>query len=261
MTSADCSHNDQGLLLVLNGCEERLQFVLGQPSAAGPSLLASRQWTVPGQSVKYLVPGIADTLDSLGKNTEDITRIACARGPGSFTGMRLVLAAAMGFAAGGSQMVAGLDYLPLVAAGPMQLLDGTLHVLTYARRGLVYLQTFECSTRSPHCGPKALKIADALAHVRTCDPHAALAGTGVRKNAEVIDELTAEIPSLRVLNSLWDNPTPETLLTLAHGANFVSGDIEPMYLRASDAEDNLPQIAAKRGLDPEEALEKLPKYL
>ncbi len=261
MTSADCSHNPDGLLLVLNGCEERLQFALGRPRPGGHILLASRQWTVPGQSVKYLTPGISRTLDSLELSVNDIDRIACTRGPGSFTGMRLVLAAAMGFAAGGGQTVAGLDYLPLLAAGPMQLLEGVLHVLTYARRGQVYIQSFESSGRSALCPPKAMKIDEAVEHMRAHDPHAALMGTGVRKNPENIARLVNEIPSLRVLEALWDNPTPEMLLTQAQAATFVSDDIEPLYLRASDAEDNLPQIAAKRGIDPEEAQKKLPKYL
>ncbi|WP_147821978.1 tRNA (adenosine(37)-N6)-threonylcarbamoyltransferase complex dimerization subunit type 1 TsaB [Salidesulfovibrio onnuriiensis] len=262
MTSADNAQTAPGLLLVLNGCEERLQFALGRTRPdGGHDLLASRQWTVPGQSVKYLVPGVAGTLESLALGPEHIHRIACTRGPGSFTGMRLVLAAAMGLAAGGNLQVAGLDYLPLLASGPMQLLEGTLHVLTYARRGQVYVQSFDSSGGAPLCPPRAVKIDEAVEHVRAHDPHAALMGTGLRKNPEAIAALLADMPSLRALDALWDNPTPETLLTQAEAASFATGDIEPMYLRASDAEDNLPQIAAKRGIDPEEAKKKLPKYL
>lgn len=260
MTSAACSPEKESLLLALNGCEERLQFVLGRPEDDGScTLLASRQWTVPGQSVKYLVPGISETLNGFGIRTDSIERIACTRGPGSFTGMRLVLAAAMGLAAGGGQQVAGIDYLPLLASSPLQLVQGVLHVLTYARRGQVYIQTFE-SPGKALCVPKAATFAEAAEHVRRHAPDAALLGTGVRKNAEAMAALLEEMPFLRVLDACWDNPAPESLLHSAHCAEFLSGDIEPLYLRASDAEDNLPRIAAKRGIDPVEASRRLHKY-
>lgn len=257
MTSADCSHDGTGLTLALNGCEERLQFVLGSESG---TLLASRQWTVPGQSVKFLVPGIAETMESLGLPMKDISRIAAVRGPGSFTGMRLVLAAAMGLAAGHATPVAGLDYLPLLAAGPAPLLDGVVHVLTYARRGLVYMQSFDAPQALLQSAPRALGIAEACEAVAGGDPLACLLGSGLRKNPEQIAALTAHMPGLRILDARWDNPTPETLLRAALNAEAVPGDIEPLYLRASDAEDNLPQIAAKRGMDPEQAQKRLYKY-
>ena len=58
---------------------------------------------------------------------------------------------------------------------------------------------------------------------------------------------------LRLLPAHWDAPRPQALLTLAGRASFGPGPLAPVYLRASDAEDNLAAIAAGRGLTQDEA--------
>lgn len=245
------------LLLVMGGTEERLQLVLGQPTDSGHTLLASRQWTVPGQSVKFLLPGLKATLDEFGLTTADIAKIACVRGPGSFTGLRLVLAAAEGVAAGHGLPLAGLDYLPLLAKGPGPLLEGVLHVVTYARRGLVYSQSFDCPSCAPLNDLAALSLAEAGARMAKLGTGARIMGSGVRKNPEFFTELTERHPGYVLVDATFDNPAPEVLLAEAAQAEFGAQSIEPVYVRPTDAEDNLDQIAAKRGLDPIEARARL----
>ncbi|MGE4423259.1 MAG: tRNA (adenosine(37)-N6)-threonylcarbamoyltransferase complex dimerization subunit type 1 TsaB [Pseudodesulfovibrio sp.] len=245
------------LTLVLSGPEERLQLALGQPGPDGPTLLASRQWTVPGQSVRFLVPGIKSVLDEFGLDTPALGRIACVRGPGSFTGLRLVLAAAEGLAAGLDLPLAGLDYLPLLASGPGPLLTGPLHVLTYARRGLVYLQSFRCPDLAEIAPLDSLSLEQAKARMADVGPEAHLMGTGLRKNPDFFAALFEAEPGYVPLNAAFDNPAPELLLAAAHRTAFSDESIEPIYVRPSDAEANLDQIAAKRGLDPDEARRKL----
>lgn len=259
MTYADCSPEPDKLLLVLNGCEERLQAVLGSHKPEGDSLLiAAREWTVPGQSVKHLIPGIQEVLSGLGLTPDHLGAVACTRGPGSFTGMRLVLAAAMGLAAGQNIPVAGIDYLPLLASNIPCVDNIPLNVLTYARRGQVYMQSFEngkaCSA------PEAMRIGQACELLVRQNTPARVMGSGVRKNLEEIETAIAKKSDLTVIPAEFDNPNPATLLRAGVSGNFAEGDIEPLYLRASDAEDNLPEIARKRGIDPEEALSKLHKY-
>ncbi|WP_319583838.1 tRNA (adenosine(37)-N6)-threonylcarbamoyltransferase complex dimerization subunit type 1 TsaB [uncultured Pseudodesulfovibrio sp.] len=245
------------LTLVLSGPEERLQLVLGQPGPDGLTLLASRQWTVPGQSVRFLVPGLKSVLDEFGLDTSVLQRIACVRGPGSFTGLRLVLAAAEGVAAGLDLSLAGLDYLPLLATGPGPLLSGTLHVLTYARRGLVYMQSFNCPDLTEIAPLDALTLEQARQRMADLGTEAHLMGTGLRKNPDFFAELAKTNPGYIQLDAAFDNPAPELLLAAAEQAAFGKDSIEPIYVRPSDAEANLDQIAAKRGLDPEEARMKL----
>ncbi|EGB13222.1 peptidase M22 glycoprotease [Pseudodesulfovibrio mercurii] len=249
------------LTLVLSGPEERLQLVLGQPGPDGPlsgmPLLASRQWTVPGQTVRFLAPGLRGLLDEFGLDVADLARIACVRGPGSFTGLRLVLAAAEGVAAGLSLPLAGLDYLPLLAAGPGPLLTGPLHVLTYARRGLVYMQSFRCPDLAEIAPLDALTLEQAGERMAGFGPDAHLMGSALRKNPAFFADLAQANPGYVPLNAAFDNPAPEILLETAARATFAHDSIEPIYVRPSDAEADLDHIAAQRGLDPDEARRKL----
>jgi len=247
----------KNLILALCGTEERLQIVLGQPGPEGYVLLASRQWTVPGQSVRFLVPGIQTALDEFGVSTKAIEKIACVRGPGSFTGLRLVLAAAEGIAVGNALPLAGIDYLPLLAQGPAQLADGPLHVLTYARRGLVYSQSFDAATLREIAPLASLSLAEAAERIASHGSKGCLLGSALRKSNAFFRELAAASPGYRLLDDTWDNPAPETLLKTAVRADYSTDSIEPVYVRPSDAEDNLDAIAAKRGLDPKAARNRL----
>ena len=245
------------LLLVMAGAEERLQLVLGQPGPDGCTLLASRQWTVPGQSVRFLIPGLDSVLNEFKVDAKVLGRIACVRGPGSFTGLRLVLAAAEGLAAGLNIPLTGLDYLPLLASGPAPLTDGPLHVLTYARRGLVYSQSFAADSMAEIAPLASLTLDEAAERMTEHGDSGLLLGTGLRKNPEFFADLATTHPGYTLLDKTWDNPAPETLLTAAETAAYSDDPIEPVYVRPSDAEDNLEQIAVKRGLDPAEARKRL----
>jgi len=257
MTSDACSHKSAGLVLAMGGTEERLQMALGLPMPDGFRMIAAREWTVPGESVRFLVPGLKETLDSFGYTVADIDRIACVRGPGSFTGLRLVLAAAEGLAAGSGAKLAGIDYLPLLASGPAPLLEGTLHVLTYARRGLVYLQSFSAPTLEELHPLSAMTLEESAAAMADIGGTAVLMGSGLRKNGDFYTDLAAANPGYILLHALWDNVAPELLLKTALEADYTDSSIEPVYVRATDAEDNLPFIAQKRGLDPVEAQKRL----
>nr|WP_321514553.1 tRNA (adenosine(37)-N6)-threonylcarbamoyltransferase complex dimerization subunit type 1 TsaB [uncultured Pseudodesulfovibrio sp.] len=247
------------LLLVMGGTEERLQLVLGQPGPDGCKLLTSRQWNVPGQSIRFLIPGLEQTLNSFGLGVDVIAKIACVRGPGSFTGLRLILAAAEGLAAGQELPLAGLDYLPLLASGPASLINGTLHVLTYARRGLVYLQSFDAPNLTAHAPLESLSLKDAALRMASFGDQAYLMGSGLRKNPDFFNELLVTNPGYVLLDKQWDNPSPDTLLAAAYAAEFTHDSIEPVYVRPTDAEDNLDTIAVKQGLDPAEAKKRLHK--
>ncbi len=170
-------------LLVLNAAEGVLQLVLARlaegasspaPGTSGsvspsggacgeePAIVTAQSWNVPSQGAELLAPALENALARLGLVPKNIRRIACVRGPGSFTGLRLVLATASGLARAAGAELAGLDYLPLLAveAACLRSRCGVFHpvsdggkedgdstplywVLTHARRNLVHMQGFE----------------------------------------------------------------------------------------------------------------------
>lgn len=267
MTCVGSSNNaaapGQGLLLAINGADERLQVVLGRlPQEAGETgieLLASQEWTVPGQAARFLAPGIRHMLDGLGLAARDIRRIACVHGPGSFTGLRISLALAEGLAAGlapcqaegAGATLAGLDHLALLAHEAAEVCSGAVLALAWSRRGQVYAQAFQgTAALTPPLVAQLTEMPNLLA---TLPRPLSILGGGLRRNLAAFAALAAADTGLRLLPKEWDAPRPQTLLRLAEQTTYGPGPLTPVYLRASDAEDNLAAIAAGRGLSEAEA--------
>src|SRR3989304_5586801 len=93
-----------------------------------------------------LMPLIARVLGAAGLDFAWVDRIAVTTGPGSFTGMRVGLAAARGIGLAANKPVVGLSTLAAYAA-PFIAADATLPVVAAvdARHGHVYLQIFGTS--------------------------------------------------------------------------------------------------------------------
>jgi tRNA A37 threonylcarbamoyladenosine modification protein TsaB len=133
------------------------------------------------------------------------------------------------------------------------VLRGRLAVLTHARHGLVYAQVFSAPGLSALSAPEVISV-DALdLLVKTKTPLFVL-GSGVRRNMPRIVKI---LPQAEILDQVWDHPRAEQLVQAAQRACFSQTPIEPLYLRSSDAEDNLEAIARKRGLDLQEARQYL----
>lgn len=136
--------------LIMNAAEGQLQFMLvrRQEDAAAPEILCSQVWHAPSQGAELLTPALQAALHQLALSPTNINRIACVRGPGSFTGLRLVIATAAGLARAVGALQAGIDYLPLLAASaasrifPAVKPPSSIWVLTHARKQLVHMQGF-----------------------------------------------------------------------------------------------------------------------
>ncbi len=261
MTCAGCSNNpanaaDGGLILAVNGADERLQIAVGRATgegqSGGVSLLAAEEWTVPRQAARFLAPGIEWLLAGLGAKPADVRRIACVTGPGSFTGLRMSLALAEGLAAGTGAQLAGIGHLELLAHEAGQLAPGAVLALVWSRRGQVYAQAFGDGGKAL-TEPCVVQLAGMVAFLKPLPRPLFLLGGGLRRNLPAFEALAGEDAGLRPLPSLWDAPRPQALLELAACAEYGPGPLIPAYLRASDAEDNIPSIAAGRGLSETEA--------
>lgn len=237
-------------VLVLNGTEDRLQLVLEQDGVVG----AAQEWTVPGRAMQFLAPALKTMLESMNLEPAALAGIACVRGPGSFTGLRMVMATALGVARAAGVPMAGLDYLPLLGAGPAALVDGTIAAITHSRTRQVYVQAFNAKDASPLAAPAPYSLEEAEAYLKTLPRPLYLLGSGIRRNQPFFDETPLDAT---ILPPMYDHPAPECLAAAAENAEFTTTAVDPLYLRASDAEDNLRQIASKRGMDPDEAERRL----
>lgn len=256
----------QGITLVFNGAEARLQIVAG---GSEEDLIFAQEWFTPRQGMQVLTPALVDALARMGKVLGDISRIAVVRGPGSFTGLRLVLSTALGLARPLGISMAGIGYLDALATDALVQASGIVWAVTHARRGQVHFQGFSagntsgekgtCGLRQPAlpvaiCEPLAGTLDEAEAVISRYSGPQTLLGSGVHKN---MDWVTDVFPEALVLPERYNHPAPETLLYLANRAEFSQEPVEPLYIRGCDAEENLGTIAAAKGLDPEEARKRL----
>jgi len=239
MTS--CAISPNALRLVLSGAEGPLQIVLGSTQ-----VLHAEAIHCPGTSVTVLAPMVERILAAHSLRATDLAGIAVVRGPGSFTGLRICLASAAGLGFGAKIPMAGLELHSLLAAQAPHV--PTLWVATAARSGAVYAQSF---SHGQPCGPIHVLSHEEL-RGRVAEPPSHVLGSGVRG---------LDLPSgTTLLPDLYDTPWPATLLAAARNASFSFTPPSPLYLRRSDAEENLPSIAARRGIPEAEARKHIPSF-
>ena len=236
--------------LALNCAEERIQVVLG----TAREVMFSEEIHCPGQSIRHLPTAIERALRVQAMRAGDLAGIACVRGPGSFTGLRIAHAAMHGLSRPHGIPMAGLLYPQVLATQAEPFAHGSeLWVLTYARKGQVYLQGFDASAPlTPVC---PLPVAKALEQLQSRPAGIFLLGSGLRKNSELL-----VLPDAIVLPQVLDTPLPASLLAAACAAAYTSRPPQPLYLRKSDAEDNLVFIAASRGIPAAEARKHIPDF-
>ena len=287
--------------LVINAAEGLIQFLLARQEApehgvAAPlTPLCFQVWHAPGQGAELLCPALENAMALLRVSVTSVQRIACVQGPGSFTGIRLALGTAAGLARATGATMAGLDYTVLLAqaalrrVGAGRTVPASLLVVTHARRGLVHARLFAVvGNATLPCGPvQALSLEDAavaakeaaaMAHSASTDtvngsapatgtayhtgsPYVAVLGSGLTRNRECWDDVSAANAKVRLLPSWFDHPEEADLLHAAKSAHYGRQDIDPVYVRPSDAEENLEGIAQKLGLNPADARTSLEQLM
>lgn len=106
-------------------------------------VLAQRSFEAPRAANEVLVRTVEDLLSEIGVRTTDIAAVACGRGPGSFTGVRIAVATAKGLAHGLHAPLVGFGTSDAIAHKvPLQ---GLVGVATDAMRGEVYPALFTVS--------------------------------------------------------------------------------------------------------------------
>ena len=237
----------------MNTAENRVQFAVGTRDR----LLYAEQTEMQAKTMQILPPAIQTCLGRLHLQAGDLDRVAVVRGPGTFTGIRVGMAFALGLARGGNVPLAGLDYLPLLAQGPGELLQGTLWVCTHARQNLVNVQSF--AVPQLHClgTARCMTREEAVAGILSAKERTYVVGSGLRRNLEW---WSSRLGETNFLSPIWDVPRPDDLVQAAWDAPYGFEHILPSYLRASDAELQLDRIAKDRGVEPDTARQAIPVF-
>ena len=117
----------------------------------GERVLAARAETMTRGQSERLLPLIAETLAAAGLAPAALDLIAATTGPGSFTGIRIGLAAARGLALAIGRPVIGVGVFDAYAASvaPAASAGRTLVVAVESKREEFYLQAFMPNARTP----------------------------------------------------------------------------------------------------------------
>jgi tRNA threonylcarbamoyladenosine biosynthesis protein TsaB len=153
----------------------------------------------------------ADLLRESGADPAELTGIVVGTGPGSFTGMRIGIAAARGLSLALDIPVAGVSTLAALLQGA----PGAVPVIDGGRREVFTLLGGEPSV----CAPDQVRVGLCV-------------GDGAVRYRAVLEERGAEVPPDDDARHL-----PRARFHAALADHFGSADaVEPLYLRIPDAE-------------------------
>jgi tRNA threonylcarbamoyl adenosine modification protein YeaZ len=231
------------LVLALDTSTEELAVGLGSLEAGGVHLIGETNLDVPRASLTHLVPSITRLLESADVGLRDVEAVVVGRGPGSFTGVRIGVAAAKGIAQGLGVPLYGVGTLDAVAER-LCARDGLIGVIGDAMRREVYPALFRCTGGAvERLTPESVSApAVVAAEWAGLGAPVLLAGNGLRKYAAVFLESMGENAGM-ASESVW-TPSGESLLLAAWRAResgaLGDGDaatVLPVYTRLSDAEE------------------------
>jgi len=180
-----------------------------------------------------------DLLKQCGKNMSDVTAVAVAEGPGSFTGVRIGVAAAKGLSWGGQIPCFGVSTLEAMAVS-LGAWEGTVCACMDARRSQVYNALFSVKngeiTRLSE--DRAIALADLKTELGRIGAPIFLVGDGSNLTHKT---LSGEIPNLILPpeHRMYQRAVGVALLAERKQTEGETGDgnaLTPNYLRLSQAE-------------------------
>jgi tRNA threonylcarbamoyladenosine biosynthesis protein TsaB len=116
--------------------------------------MAARSVVAERGHAQLLIPLLSELLDEAGLAFGDIDRFAVTTGPGSFTGIRVALAAAHGLALGTGKPIVGVTVFEALAAATRTIPTRLLAAID-SRRAELFVQLFDPAGK-PLAGPAML---------------------------------------------------------------------------------------------------------
>jgi tRNA threonylcarbamoyladenosine biosynthesis protein TsaB len=178
-------------------------------------------------------------MQAAGLEWDALDGIAISLGPGSFTGLRIGMAAAKGIVFATQKPLIGVQTLDAIALS-CPVIDRPLWCLLDARKQEVYAA---CYQAGPHGLPEQCSPVEAVRPARLLeriDGPALLAGPGLNE----YHDLFADKEGLQLIPPALSSPSAVRIGFLA-AEQLLRGEIQdpatsaPMYVRASEAEVNL----------------------
>ncbi|MGG5180798.1 tRNA (adenosine(37)-N6)-threonylcarbamoyltransferase complex dimerization subunit type 1 TsaB [Bacillus sp. MM09(2025)] len=200
--------------------------------------------TVIGESITYLkknhsvraMPTVGALMKECGVAPSELSKIVVAKGPGSYTGVRIGVTIAKTLAWTLSIPISAVSSLETLAANG-QYFDGWISPLFDARRGQVYtgLYTFEEGKIQEIKQDQNILLTDWLYELKQTGKPVLFLGQDVHLHEESIRSILGE--TAVIAEGAFHNPRPSMLAFL--GADRPAEDVHqlvPNYIRLAEAE-------------------------
>ena len=188
-----------------------------------------------------MMPMAQAALDCATLTLNDIDAFAVAAGPGSFTGLRIGIAAVKGLAQTLGKPCVPVSTLEWLAQN-LQSLEATVCAVMDARCKQVYNALFTCGgTPSRLCEDRAISIEQLTQELKTVSDRILLVGDG----AELCyAQMHATLPQVELAPVALRHQKASSVALCAHrlyaqGVRVEAGELIPTYLRLSQAERQL----------------------
>lgn len=186
-----------------------------------------------------LMPMVADLLKNTGLKLEDMDVIAVAAGPGSFTGIRIGVAAAKGLAWPQDKLCAPCSTLESMAWQCAHM-EGEICAVMDARRKQVYNARFLAhnGTLTRVTEDRAIAVEELLEELKSAEKPVILVGDGAKLCKVAFD--AAGVPSVMapphlICQTAWG--VARAAMEMANADKLVpAGQMTPEYHRLSQAE-------------------------
>lgn len=184
-----------------------------------------------------IMPAIETLMKDCGKVPADLTKIVVAKGPGSYTGVRIGVTIAKTLAWTLNIPLVGVSSLEILAGGTGRYFDGMVSPLFDARRGQVYtgLYQFVNGKLTVVQQDQLVMLADWVEMLSNSDKPILFVGNDLSIHQAKIEEV---LGSKAIFASVTEhNPRPAELALL--GKDYAGEDIHsfvPNYIRLAEAE-------------------------
>jgi tRNA threonylcarbamoyladenosine biosynthesis protein TsaB len=170
------------LLLAIDTSQDAGSVTLAESSGESLHIIETARLD-GGMFSAQLVPRIASLLQKQGRPPESIDAIIAATGPGSFTGLRIGLAAVKGLAEILHKPIVAVSMLEVLASAAPETAGEIVSIMD-ARRGEFYVGHYSRNANSLHCLNEKLCPASELS---------ATAGTRVTADRKITEALKATL--------------------------------------------------------------------
>ena len=205
----------------------------------GGKLLAESYQNTGMTHSQTLMVMAEDALKQCGKTAADVTAVAVAEGPGSFTGVRIGAAAAKGFAWGREIPCYGISTLEAMAHS-LGIYQGYVCPVMDARRAQVYNALFyvNCGEITRIAPDRAIALAELCEELKTLSEPVFLVGDGSNL---CYNTLLKDVPALVLPpeHRMHQRAVGVALLAAKQSAAGIApggAELTPNYLRLSQAE-------------------------